>query len=783
MADELLLTGFNEAQKDAVLYCDGPSLVVAGAGSGKTRVLTYKIAYLLSKGMAPWSILALTFTNKAANEMKRRISQLVGEEKARYLWMGTFHSVLLRILRTEHERIGFSPNFTIYDASDSKSLIKSIIKEMELDDKMYKPSTIAGRISMSKNQLSDAEDYYNNFRDYEEDLRANRPMTRDIYKRYAARCRQADAMDFDDILLYSYKLFAENPDVAAKYERQFDFVLVDEYQDTNYAQHRIVWLLSQHKQMVCVVGDDAQSIYSFRGARVDNILQFNQIYTNARTFKLEQNYRSTQMIVNAANSLIHKNQNQIYKNVFSKLDGGEQLQLMEVHSDTAEGDFVVRQLMSLRRTENLEYSDFAVLYRTNAQSRIFEEAFRKLSIPYRIYGGLSFYQRKEIKDVIAYFRMAVNPNDEEAFKRIVNYPTRGIGPTTVGKIIDCANQNETSLWSVLLEPAKYGLQITGAAATKLVAFREMIQEFIEMAQTQKADEVGKYIIKKSGITDDIYQDRTPENLSRQENVEEMINGMADFCQSRQEEDNQHIQLSDYLSEVSLLSDMDTDKGADESRVTLMTIHSAKGLEFNTVFVVGLEEGLFPNQMATGSQREIEEERRLFYVAITRAKCHCLISYSTCRYRYGKMEFSDASRFIKDIDKAFITTTSTSSRMSTVNSREPDLPWKRRTTTTRTSFQSTLEERESRYKRAEAHLEERFKRIVPSQNISQRGETSGPLPQKDGLSVGAKVEHDRFGTGVVEKIDGEGDGLKATVRFEIAGTKTLLLKYARIRVIG
>ena len=781
MEYEELLKDFNEAQREAVLYCDGPSLVVAGAGSGKTRVLTYKIAHLLSQGLSPWSILALTFTNKAANEMKQRIARLVGEENARYLWMGTFHSVLLRILRIEHEKIGFSPNFTIYDASDSKSLIKSIIKEMELDDKTYKPSTIAGKISMAKNQLTDAEDYYKSSLDLDSDTRAKVPMTRDIYKRYVSRCRQADAMDFDDILLYSYKLLSEHHDVAEKYERQFEYVLVDEYQDTNYAQHRIVWLLTQHKQKVCVVGDDAQSIYSFRGAKIDNILQFNSLYKNVRMFKLEQNYRSTQMIVNAANSLIHKNERQIRKNVFSKKDVGDRISLAVLHSDTGEGDYVTRQLTAIRRRDNLEYSDFAVLYRTNAQSRIFEEAMRKLSIPYRVYGGLSFYQRKEIKDITAYFRLAVNPNDEEALKRIINYPVRGIGATTLGKIIEAANRAEVSLWNVIQEPHTYGVNISGKTGVSISEFRGMIEEFINLSQEMNAEEVGKHIIRRSGIADDIYQDRSPENMSRQENVEELINAMADFCHSRLEEDNQHISLSDYLSEISLLTDMDNDKTEGEAKVTLMTIHSAKGLEFNTVFVVGLEEGLFPNQMASGSKRELEEERRLFYVAITRAKCHCLLSYSTSRYHYGKMEFPDPSRFIRDIDSQYIN----DERNRQSVTKDVELPWKRNRQTFTTMTTMSREQRVQPLHKPIQPQPSTNSGTILRQNsgtILRNAQEPPSVRTSTKLTVGCRIEHERFGIGTVEKLEGEGEGLKATVRFETAGTKQLLLKYARIRMV-
>ena len=612
------LDTFNPPQRAAVEFCDGPSLVIAGAGSGKTRVLTYKIAHLMEQGYQPWSILALTFTNKAAGEMKERIAKIVGTDYARMLWMGTFHSIFLRILRAEHDKIGFEPNFTIYDSADSKSLIKSIIKEMELDDKTYKAGAIQGVISNAKNQLVTAEQYVSNPANRQSDARQNMAALGTIFMRYCSRCRQSNAMDFDDILLYTYLLFEQHPDVLEKWEQRFKYVLVDEYQDTNFAQHRIVWQLTRRHQHVCVVGDDAQSIYSFRGANIDNILTFQKIYDGVRLFKLERNYRSTQTIVEAANSLIKKNNRQIQKDVFSENDRGDKLHVMDTHSDIEEAKMVVNAIRAVRRKEGCDYSDFAILYRTNAHSRVFEDTLRKEAMPYRIYGGLSFYQRKEIKDVIAYFRLAVNPNDEEAFKRVINYPARGIGQTTVSKILSAAMEHEVSMWTVINTPEQYELGVNKGTLAKIGVFRDMIASFIEQAQKLPANQVGMLIVKQSGIIADIYQDTTQENLSRQENVEELVNGMQDFCDMRMEEGNENISLSDYLSEVSLMSDVDSDKGDDEHKVTLMTIHSAKGLEFGTVFVVGLEEGLFPNQMVSGNPREMEEERRLFYVAITRA---------------------------------------------------------------------------------------------------------------------------------------------------------------------
>ncbi len=782
MTFEELTSGFNEAQRDAVLYCDGPSLVVAGAGSGKTRVLTYKIAYLMTQGIEPWGILALTFTNKAANEMKQRIASIVGTEDARYLWMGTFHSIFLRILRVEHERIGFSPNFTIYDASDSKSLVKSIIKEMELDDKTYKPSSVLGRISMAKNQLQDAKDYYDSYPDYQQDMKDNVGRIRDIFLRYANRCRQADAMDFDDILLYTYKLFDENPDIATKYEKRFKYVLVDEYQDTNYAQHRIVWQLTKHRQKVCVVGDDAQSIYSFRGAKIDNILQFSGMYDNVQTFKLERNYRSTKTIVNAANNLIHKNKRQILKNVFSEESEGERIPVTEVKSDVEEGGYVTRRLLMTKRADALEYSDFAVLYRTNAQSRIFEEEFRRMSIPYKVYGGLSFYQRKEVKDVVAYFRLAVNPNDEEALKRVINYPARGIGQTTVNKIVDAATRAGVSLWNVICDPQTYGLNVNAGTAAKIAGFKDKVTVYADKAENEDADDVGRYIISDSGIINDIYQDRSPENLSRQENVEELTNALADFCESRKEEGNEHVTLTDYLSEISLLTDVDSDSNDDSPKVTLMTIHSAKGLEFNTVFVVGLEEGLFPNQMSYGSQREIEEERRLFYVAITRAKEHCYLSYSTSRFRFGKMEFAEKSRFITDIEPQYLEFGRGGMSPQSRPSFKPSFRQ-----SFRPSEADVRKEREDRFRKAEKHLESRFRRIQETGRPSGVQEDAptpiGSAPSGLQLQIGQRIEHERFGKGTVRNMEGCDASAKATIEFDNVGTKQLLLKFARIKVLG
>lgn len=752
----------NESQRAAVLYGDGPSLVIAGAGSGKTRVLTYKIAYLLENGYNPWNILALTFTNKAAREMKERIARQVGVERARHLWMGTFHSIFLRILHAEAAQIGFTSRFTIYDTADSKSLLRSIIKEMGLDEKVYKPGTVQARISNAKNHLVSPAGYANNKEAYEGDCAAKMPAIRDIYRRYWERCRQADAMDFDDLLFYTFLLFRDHPDVLARYQSQFRYILVDEYQDTNFAQHSIVLQLAKEHRHVCVVGDDAQSIYSFRGADIDNILYFTKVYPGTKVFKLEQNYRSTQTIVSAANSLIEKNQRQIRKEVFSEKEKGEAIGVYQAYSDVEEGDIVINKIAELRRQGNYAYSDFAILYRTNAQSRVFEEAMRKRSMPYRIYGGLSFYQRKEIKDTIAYFRLTVNPNDEEAFKRIINYPARGIGDTTVSKITAAATDHNVSLWTVLCEPLTYGVNINKGTVTKLQSFRDLMTGFIESVFEKNAYELGTEIIRQSGIIGDVCQDNSPENLSRKENIEELANGMSDFCAQRQEEGNNNITLGDFLSEVSLLTDQDSDKDGDDEKITLMTVHSAKGLEFRNVFVVGMEENLFPSGMVGDSPRALEEERRLFYVAITRAEDHCFLTYAKSRYRYGKMEFGSPSRFLKDIDVRFL-------------KLPQDAGLGRRVDESAASFRSR-----TRQEVIAPTVPRNLKRVTPSMGTasSSPAGTVGNIVQQ-----GQLIEHERFGLGEVMKVEGEGDNAKATIRFKNAGDKQLLLRFARFKVIG
>lgn len=775
------LNELNESQREAVLYNEGPSLVIAGAGSGKTRVLTYKIAYLLDNGYEPWSILALTFTNKAAREMKERIARQVGQERARYLWMGTFHSIFSRILRAEAEALGFTSNFTIYDATDSKSLVKAIIKEMNLDDKVYKPGMVQGRISNAKNHLVLPEAYAANAELIEADRAAKVPLLHEIYLRYWNRCRQSDVMDFDDLLLYTYLLFRTRPDICDKYAARFRYILVDEYQDTNFAQHSIVLQLTQKHQFVCVVGDDAQSIYSFRGANIDNILNFTRTYKDARLFKLEQNYRSTQTIVNAANSLIAKNRDQIQKEVFSEKDKGEPIGVFAAYSDVEEGEIVTNKIAQLHAKSGYAYHDFAILYRTNAQSRIFEEALRKRSIPYRIYGGLSFYQRKEVKDVVAYFRLAVNPHDEEAFKRVINYPARGIGNTTLGKLTEAAGRCEVSLWKVLCEPLSYGVELNKGTYTKLQGFRDLISEFVTLAREQDAYTLGMELVKRSGIMAEIYQDRSPENMSRQENIEELVNGMRDFCDGRQEEGNPHVLLSDYLSEIALLTDQDEEQGEAQPKVTLMTIHSAKGLEFPNVFVVGLEENLFPSPLSSASYRALEEERRLFYVAVTRAEEHCYLSYAKSRFKYGKMEFCNPSRFLKDIDVRYLQVP----QEELMGTRIEEKASRFRKEASRASYER--EPRETGPSMFDGGpMPEEPHRFVPPRTLRRIPDASPSAtstgPSAGGLSAGMWIEHERFGKGEVTRVEGSGDNCKATVQFQHAGVKQLLLKFARFKII-
>ena len=797
--NEELLQQLNESQREAVTYCDGPQLVIAGAGSGKTRVLTYKIAYLLEQyNMAPWNILALTFTNKAAREMKERIGRLVGQERAMRLQMGTFHSVFARILRAEAEHIGFNSNFTIYDQSDSRSLVKNIIKEMQLDDKTYKPASVADRISMAKNHLLLPQQYELSSW-AADDAQKKRPQVANIYKRYVERCRQANAMDFDDLLVQTWLLFRQHEDIRQKYVERFQYVLVDEYQDTNFAQQEIVLQLTLEHGRVCVVGDDAQSIYSFRGANIDNILDFQKKYQNTRLFKLEQNYRSTQLIVQAANSLIRKNERQIRKDVFSENEQGERLTLKPAYSDKEEAMIVCNDIKRIRRQESGQYSDFAILYRTNAQSRSFEEQMRKEGIPYRIYGGLSFYQRKEIKDVIAYFRVVTNPNDEEALRRIINYPTRGIGDTTVGKIVETANLHNVSLWSVIQQPIVFDLKLSGATMNKIAAFRQLVEGWAARQEQEDAYELGHSIIMESGISKDIYSSNNPEDLSRQENLEEFLGGMQDFVESRKEEDREgETRLSDFLQEVALLTDLDSEGSEDQPKVTLMTVHAAKGLEFPTVFVVGLEENIFPSPMCTGSMRELEEERRLLYVAITRAEKHCILTCAQNRFRYGKMEYDTPSRFIRDIDPSLLRVEGSALGISTGSSRYAGQGISTGSSryasqgnpagASRYSGQSGYGKDTNAYRRPVQNprpVATQFIADVKPRLVPVRQET--PAPQSAigniGLREGNVIEHQRFGIGTVMKMEGSGENTKATVAFKNAGTKQLLLKFARYTIIS
>ena len=782
---EEYLNQLNESQREAVVYNEGPSLVVAGAGSGKTRVLTYKIAYLLQLGLPPYSILALTFTNKAAREMKERIAAITGDQTARRLWMGTFHSIFSRILRNEAEHIGYPSNFTIYDATDSKSLLKSIIKEMQLDDKVYRLGMVQSRISNAKNSLITYTAYEQNKELVESDMNAKVPLLREIYKRYQSRCLQAGAMDFDDLLLQTNILFRDHPAVLEKYRNFFRYVLVDEYQDTNFAQHLIVQRLCERHGHICVVGDDAQSIYSFRGANIDNILQFKNQYPGCRIFKLERNYRSTQNIVNAANSLIHKNTKQIPKTVYSEKEEGSKVSICSSYSDYEEGYAVAGKINDMRM-QNYDYADFAILYRTNAQSRILEEALRKRGIPYKIYGGLSFYQRKEVKDVISYLRLIVNPHDEEAFKRIINYPARGIGDTTVGKIIAAATGHNVSLWTVLCEPLAYGLNFNKGTVGKLQAFRELISAFITDAAEKNAYEIGADIIRQSGIINDVCQDNSPENLSRKENIEELVNGMSDFCAQRQEEGNPNVLLGDFLSEISLLTDQDSDKDGDDEKITLMTVHSAKGLEFKNVFVVGMEENLFPSGMVGDSPRALEEERRLFYVAITRAEEHCFLSYAKTRFRYGKMEFGSPSRFLKDIDIRFLRLPQDAGMFRRVEEEAAAFR--------RENARGFAPDREDAPYGGKERVSVRpkqqiiaptvprnLKRVAPSANTASTSPSAGGSANR--VQQGQLIEHERFGLGEVLKVEGEGDNAKATIRFKNAGDKQLLLRFARFKVLS
>ena len=816
-----LLKDLNEAQQQAVSYIDGPSLVIAGAGSGKTRVLTYKIAYLLQQGMKPWSIMALTFTNKAAREMKERIGKLVGNDLAQHLYMGTFHSIFSRILRAEAEHIGFNSNFTIYDETDSRSLLKAIVKEKGLDEKIYKPAAVHAKISMAKNNLMSAEAYEADADIFMQNKRNNMQKMGEVYKEYVQRCKQANAMDFDDLLVLTFQLFRDHEEVRRKYAERFDYILVDEYQDTNHVQMSIVMQLCREKLRVCAVGDDSQSIYSFRGANIDNILNYQRQLPGTRLFKLEQNYRSTQTIVEAANSLIHHNRNQIPKEVFSRNAEGEKIQYKPAYSDKEEALIVAKDIKRIKRQDDCGYDDFAILYRTNAQSRSFEEEFRRQGIPYRIYGGLSFYQRKEIKDIIAYFRLVANPDDEEAIKRIINYPARGIGATTVAKVAACAHDNQVSIWDVIGEAAHYGLNVNKGTLTKLENFRLLISSFIDRSHTLNVYDLGDAIIKEARISEDIMQGKDADDLARQENLEEFLSGMQTFVAERQEEGRMdETFLSDFLQDVALLTDADSDGEKDEPRVSLMTVHAAKGLEFATVFVVGLEENIFPSPIAATTVRELEEERRLLYVAITRAEKHCILTNAQNRFRYGKMEFDNPSRFIEEIDPELIEGEGMPSRSSfggfgrrssygsdrsTYGSDRSSgrgsygseggyggrMPWDSKSVSSqfkadaKPSYTSPKPKPSASAASSSSSLKLASAASAASPKPSSVA-SSSPKPassSSSSLREGCKIEHQRFGIGEVLKLEGSGENAKATVAFTHAGTKQLLLKFAKYTIIG
>lgn len=767
---EEYLKQLNESQREAVVYTDGPSLVVAGAGSGKTRVLTYKIAYLLHQGMPPYTLLALTFTNKAAREMKERVAALTDEGTARRLWMGTFHSIFSRILRKEAEHIGYSSDFTIYDTSDSKSLLRSILKEMQLDDKVYRSGMVQSRISNAKNALVTWKAYEQNKELVEHDMAAKVPLLREIYKRYQNRLQQAGAMDFDDLLLQTNILFRDYPEVLERYRQFFRFVLVDEYQDTNLAQHLIIQRLCNEHRHICVVGDDAQSIYSFRGANIDNILQFKNQYPGCRIFKLERNYRSTQNIVNAANSLIHKNKEQIYKTVYSEKEKGSKVLVVSAYSDYEEGYIVAGKIDEMRMRHD-EYADFAILYRTNAQSRILEEALRKRGIPYKIYGGLSFYQRKEVKDVLSYFRLIVNPHDEEAFKRVINYPSRGIGVTTLNKLLAAATQHAVSLWTVLGDLIGYAVPINSGTAKKLADFRSLITGFAERNETLSAEEVAAIVVKESGIVSTLFQDRSVEGISKQENLQELLKGISEFCEIRKEEGMERVSMADFLSEVALLTDQDNDKEEQTNKVTMMTIHAAKGLEFKHVFVVGLEEDLFPSAQSKDSPRAVEEERRLFYVAITRAEENCILTYAKSRYRNGQTSMCSPSRFLRDIDAQYLIMPADSPVFKRETIQSDD--WSNPLQQPRAVGKETVSSSINRMVLQSSHLTKIEKTEMSS--------TTSIILFPD-LKVGMKVHHERFGEGEVIALDCDGGNAKATVAFTLFGQKQLLLKFAHLTVV-
>jgi len=772
-----LLENLNNNQKEAASYNDGPSLIIAGAGSGKTRVLTYKIAVLLKSGLPPWTIMALTFTNKAAREMKERIARLVDPVSASRLWMGTFHSIFLRMLRAEASVLGYPTNFTIYDTSDSKSLIKSIIKDMNLDDKVYKPSSIQSRISSAKNDLILPGAYAGN-RDIQlEDLRGKRPQTKDIYQRYVERCKLASAMDFDDILLMTNILFRNHPEILERYQDRFSFILVDEYQDTNFSQYLIVKKLAEKHHKVCVVGDDSQSIYSFRGANIENILNFKNGYPESRMFKLEQNYRSTKNIVNVANSLIAKNKSQIHKIVFSENDEGQRIRILSAYSDLEEGFIVANKINEMRLSSFDSLNDFVILYRTNAQSRIFEESLRKRNLPYRVYGGLSFYQRKEIKDVIAYLRLILNPDDEEAFKRIINYPARGLGETTQQKLISTASAKGIGIGQVLQNPEQYDIQINSGTSKKIEIFRNLILKFRTQLQEKNVYEITDQLLRESDIINDVNLDKLPENISRKENIQELLSGMNEFVNNRIEEGNDAIYLGDYLSEISLLTDQDEEKSSEGERVTMMTIHAAKGLEFKNVFIVGLEEDIFPSSYSLDSEKALEEERRLLYVAITRAERVCTISFAKSRFRNGQNNFTKPSRFIADLDPGLLDFTSESSLLSSSSKKTFE-----RTTPNSSRPSVNISSGRSSTPTSVSSGKPLVKIYSSGSNVSAVTGKTETTHNGQNLRTGQFILHERFGKGKISEIEGSDGNCTITVEFENSGSKRLLLKFARFNLI-
>jgi DNA helicase-2/ATP-dependent DNA helicase PcrA len=767
---EAIRKDLNEAQQEAVLNHKGPALVIAGAGSGKTRVLTYRVAYLLSLGIPPSRILALTFTNKAASEMKERIAVLVAPDLARRLWMGTFHSLFARILRREAEAIGFPSNYTIYDTIDSRSLVRTIIREFSLDEKIYKPGEVFGRISWAKNNLITPDVYLGRGEMQMRDQATRRPRLGEIYDRYVKRCKHFGAMDFDDLLLQTNLLFRDHPEILDRYRESFDYILVDEYQDTNLSQYLIIKKLSEVHRNICVVGDDAQSIYSFRGARIENILNFKNDYPDYRLFKLERNYRSTQTIVKAANSVIRKNQRQISKEIYSRKETGEQIRVVRAADDREEGFIVASHISDLRFREQLEYSDFAVLYRTNAQSRIFEESLRKMNIPYKVFGSLSFYQRKEIKDLLAYFRITINPRDDESLKRVINYPLRGIGKTTLERLETYAGKLDTPIWDIMTHLDQVNLGFNRGTLAKLKGFTDLVLGFQERLHRVEAFDMAYTIIRETGILDELKSDQTPENVSRYENVEELLNGIRDFTDNPENE--QEMTLVDFLQEVTLMTDADLEKEEDRNKVSIMTIHSAKGLEFKHLVIAGVEEELFPSQMSVDKPSELEEERRLFYVALTRAGTSAMISYAASRYRWGIRYSCEPSRFIREIDPEYLELPADFYPVRGGGLLRAEQSPGEGGHFVPENYRKIMERRSQR-----ASIVLGGRKLV---NVNQAPKDFNPSSPEQ-IKVGTRVEHPRFGIGEVMEIEGEVSNMKATVSFPV-GKKQLLLKFAKLRVL-